>query len=494
MNDDETPREPDATSVPDGPASPLDSLERVQETSLERLKGDGADRALLVRLLETSCLLELSKLGTARLDLATYLQLAVDVIAQFFPVEGCALELAPDGLAPVQVWSGTRVDPTTAIQHFDLYVAGETVGWLAIGPMTADLGPTTFFTAAAEQLSAGVAAVAEAEILRRRAAQANAQRAASSLEDNDPESGLAELVDAVAALPGATAAMLEIDHPAVGPPLDLRAGYWDNDGLSRPITTRERPGVTLSIRWASDQDEGDAQHLDRLLDLLAASLARVNRHRRLREENETDPLTGLGNRRRLARSLELALGRAGRYGERVALLLADLDGFKKVNDSLGHDVGDAVLVAAANAMRATIRSYDEVVRLGGEEFVVLSPACDAVGGLKLAERIRAEVPLQCAEELPRGWRQTISVGVAVYPDVAEDAEALIKRADEAMYKAKRNGRNAVALSLPGQDEPVAEHEGTSWLDLLDEPESSDEPTEPDRPRRLRSLARRLRRA
>ncbi len=179
---------------------------------------------------------------------------------------------------------------------------------------------------------------------------------------------------------------------------------------------------------------------------LAQSLDRIASTRAFREQAETEPLTGLGNRRRLQRALEQHLSRADRYGERVALLLLDLDRFKAVNDELGHETGDAVIVACADALRDRTRGYDELVRLGGDEFVVVAPVPDALHALRLAEDMRDHIAWRCNALLPADWGLTAAIGVAVFPDSALDAESLLRAADIALYRAKDSVTEGVALA------------------------------------------------
>ncbi len=420
----------------------LAALEQLQSASLDRLRSLEVDRALFVRLLETSCLLELSKLATARLDVSSYLQACCDTLTGFFPVSGCRIEANVPGLPDVLVSSGATV--TRERERHLLVVQGLPVGELVVGPVTVAMGDTGLFVAAAEQIADGLGAVVEAEVLRRKAASATAARVAASLDEDDVERGLLELAEAFAALPGVLAAELVVDHPLLGPPTIVRSGFWDDDGRDHPVTDHEQDEVLLRLRWHTAPDERPG--VEPVLEDLLASLDRIERAERLAAETETDPLTGLGNRRRLDRTMDATLARADRHGEQVAVLLIDLDHFKRVNDGLGHDRGDRVLVAAADALRRTVRAYDEVCRLGGEEFLVVSPATDAVGGLRLAERLGAAVSVACVPVLPEGWTQTASIGVAVFPDHATDAEALVRAADAALYAAKRAGRACAVLA------------------------------------------------
>jgi diguanylate cyclase (GGDEF)-like protein len=117
-----------------------------------------------------------------------------------------------------------------------------------------------------------------------------------------------------------------------------------------------------------------------------------------------------------------------------------------VNDTLGHDVGDQVLIAAAHALRDTIRAYDEVCRAGGEEFVIVAPAIERVGTTSLVDRFREAVADACAPILPDGWRQTASFGAALHPAHGRTKDELLKSADEALYEAKRTGRDRLVFA------------------------------------------------
>ena len=158
----------------------------------------------------------------------------------------------------------------------------------------------------------------------------------------------------------------------------------------------------------------------------------------------TDPLTRLYNSRWLRDTGERDLARAAREGKPLALLLVDLDHFKRVNDGGGHAAGDLVLQRVASRLRSTVRGMDAVVRLGGEEFVALLQDCDADGAAVVAEAIRVAVR---DIALPEGCglpRLTASIGIAAYPEHAGDLEQLLAAADRAMYSAKQGGRDRIA--------------------------------------------------
>ena len=159
----------------------------------------------------------------------------------------------------------------------------------------------------------------------------------------------------------------------------------------------------------------------------------------------TDPLTGLHNRRYMSGQLSALVRRATHGGEPVAALLVDIDHFKRINDSFGHDIGDEVLREFAVRLATNVRAIDLPCRAGGEEFVVIMPDTSLEAAERVAERLRLHVsgsPFRVSrvEEL---LQVTISIGVAATLGEGDTPEALLKRADEAVYEAKAKGRNVV---------------------------------------------------
>lgn len=161
-----------------------------------------------------------------------------------------------------------------------------------------------------------------------------------------------------------------------------------------------------------------------------------------RGEAILDPLTGLLNRHALVPRFTEISQQARLTGQPVCLLLCDVDGFKTVNDEHGHDRGDAVLRDVAYVLRKRLRSFELVYRLGGEEFLVLLPGIDLPEAAETAERLRSAVE----ESRPTGISTTISLGVSAGCGVDVDYDALFKAADDALYEAKREGRNRVAIA------------------------------------------------
>ncbi|HYH20749.1 MAG TPA: sensor domain-containing diguanylate cyclase [Azospirillum sp.] len=157
----------------------------------------------------------------------------------------------------------------------------------------------------------------------------------------------------------------------------------------------------------------------------------------------TDPLTGLANRNRFFTVAEVEMRRAERVARPVSVLMIDLDHFKRVNDTHGHEVGDAVLKAFARLSRAALRPQDLVARFGGEEFAVLLPETDRNGALAIAERLRAEAEGLRGDGVPPEVGVTVSIGVSEIDKAERTPDLALSRADRALYAAKRAGRNRV---------------------------------------------------
>ena len=174
----------------------------------------------------------------------------------------------------------------------------------------------------------------------------------------------------------------------------------------------------------------------------------------LEQENITDPLTGLYNRRYLDRRLKEEVGRAQRYELPLSVALIDVDYFKSINDTYGHQGGDIVLTGLGKLILHSIRPSDIAVRYGGEEFLIILTAIPAVDAQTLAERLRQCIESQklvltskANERL--ALQVTVSIGLASLDQEINSGEMLIQRADEALYRAKREGRNRVIVAQQG---------------------------------------------
>jgi diguanylate cyclase (GGDEF)-like protein/PAS domain S-box-containing protein len=151
----------------------------------------------------------------------------------------------------------------------------------------------------------------------------------------------------------------------------------------------------------------------------------------------TDPLTGLGNYRRLLDVLHAEIERSGRTGRPFAILLLDLDGLKKINDSYGHLVGSQALCRLADVLRVFCRSIDTAARYGGDEFAIILPETTAAAALLVASRIRSRIATERLEPA-----LSVSIGVAVCPQDGETVEALLRAADRGLYAMKCRGAEA----------------------------------------------------
>jgi two-component system, cell cycle response regulator len=238
---------------------------------------------------------------------------------------------------------------------------------------------------------------------------------------------------------------------------------WDLEGIEVPVRSvialpftieRGHYGVFM-LRRTRDQPSLGPTDLDFAQAVITASVAVIQRAQaveltradnvRLEQLAHTDPLTQLLNRRAMTERLTDEMERSLRFDSSLALLMVDLDHFKRVNDTFGHLVGDDVLREVSQLIRSTIRSTDVVSRYGGEEFMVLLPDTPHDAAVNFAERIRerlAEHPFKAHE----GLALTASVGLASFPSARiESVDDLFVRADSALYRAKADGRNCVRL-------------------------------------------------
>lgn len=178
---------------------------------------------------------------------------------------------------------------------------------------------------------------------------------------------------------------------------------------------------------------------DEIRDLIGAL---EDRMARLRRQAFSDALTGLGNRRWLSENASAEIARAKRERLPLSVIAFDLDHFKHINDQYGHDVGDEVLVAVAEAARVVLRPYDLLARIGGEEFCALLPGTDQRGAHLIAERLRSQIAAISLASL-RGRIVTASFGVHEAQLPAQRFREMLRQADERLYEAKRAGRNRV---------------------------------------------------
>jgi two-component system cell cycle response regulator len=210
-----------------------------------------------------------------------------------------------------------------------------------------------------------------------------------------------------------------------------------NDCILRPV---ERTELVLRLRTQIARKRAN----DRLVSDVEQTIAMAI----------TDPVTGLRNRHYLMSHLSRLVRQAGEADLPLSVVMIDIDRFKSINDTHGHDAGDAVLRELAGRLRSHVRGLDMVCRLGGEEFVILMPETTVSAAEKVAERLRAVVerePFTLPEAMGEGLSVTVSLGVAAHGGAGDSGDALLKRADQALYGAKRDGRNRVVSFSNGSD-------------------------------------------
>jgi len=199
-------------------------------------------------------------------------------------------------------------------------------------------------------------------------------------------------------------------------------------------------------------DEDDVATIRAFANQATVAIDNVLLHQEAQRLSITDGLTGLWNYRYFQMTIDKEIERASRFGRPLSVLMLDLDKFKAVNDTYGHQRGDSVLIELATRIKGAIREVDTLARYGGEEFVLILPETDVTGALQTAEKVCELVRNRrfgSTDEEP--LRLTISVGLAVYPDHASTPAGLVKAADTALYAAKGAGRDRVVMAKPAGD-------------------------------------------
>jgi diguanylate cyclase (GGDEF)-like protein len=207
-----------------------------------------------------------------------------------------------------------------------------------------------------------------------------------------------------------------------------------DDYITKPINFAELEARVNSLLRIKALQQDLAQRERQLADM----------NDRLRQMSQTDALTALDNRRYVEERLVEMFGHAARFDEPLACMMCDLDKFKSVNDTHGHQAGDAVLRQLADILRHEAREIDRIGRYGGEEFIFLLPGTSAEAAVVFAERVRAAVDAHEFDFPGGSVRRSMSCGVAAWPHPDIDSsDALVKAADDALYVAKETGRNRV---------------------------------------------------
>lgn len=240
------------------------------------------------------------------------------------------------------------------------------------------------------------------------------------------------------------ALQISTDHSRIGEEIPLPSG--------RDLAELTQAFNTMSISLRHERDLLEARVKERTSQLeetnkqLKIQMTEIEQlQEELREQALRDPLTNLYNRRYLAETLQHELSRARRERKSVSVIIMDIDRFKRINDLYGHQIGDKFLLTVADLLRAHTRDFDFACRYGGEEFLLVLPGTTARNAVKRAEQIRR----QCAElRIQHGEDDisiTVSMGIATYPIHSKSVDELLTKADKALYRSKKGGRNRVTL-------------------------------------------------
>ena len=224
----------------------------------------------------------------------------------------------------------------------------------------------------------------------------------------------------------------------------FKKGYF----VSIPLMIEKEVVGVLNINDV-DQDSfnvGDLGFILNLSELIAMSISNAVLYEQTKKLAVTDGLTGISNRPNMEQSLLSEFGRSMRYNSPLSVVLLDVDHFKDVNDSYGHQKGDEILVTFASVLKKFCRANDTAARYGGEEFLMILPQSNAQGAFKIAERVREEIMKMSFVGNDSKFSVTTSCGVAeLNRDYMKNTDQLINVADNAMYEAKNSGRNKTII-------------------------------------------------
>jgi diguanylate cyclase (GGDEF)-like protein len=214
-------------------------------------------------------------------------------------------------------------------------------------------------------------------------------------------------------------------------------------GATLPIGSQTNLFGVIGVFSADQRDlsKDDLNFLQVVANVLSSAVQRKRSEEEINLLATTDTLTGIANRREFTMQLEKEIERAKRYGTPLSLVMYDIDYFKRVNDTYGHDAGDSVLQVLTAVVKTKIRAVDIVARWGGEEFMILMPQSDGAAAGGAAEKLRQEIAQHPFEQV---GTLTVSFGVTEFTP-QDDMNAFLKRVDDALYQAKENGRNRIEI-------------------------------------------------
>jgi diguanylate cyclase (GGDEF)-like protein len=291
--------------------------------------------------------------------------------------------------------------------------------------------------------------------------------------DDDPDSGSYPQIHGNAHAPGTVAVRAAAELPAFamqyfrGLSGDSTAPLFARLPIAGPVVgvpihaAGRLTGVLVLARGegAGPFDALALPRVRRLADDAGTAIANVRRHEEVRRLSLTDPLTGVGNLRHLSTTLSREIAGAIRSDLPLTVLMLDIDHFKQVNDTFGHQFGDVVLRDFARRLLSIVRESDMVMRYGGEEFAIVLPVTDVDGGSRLAERILGAVRMDPFRHGEIERAITVSIGVAAFPRDGRTAEEVLKAADEALYAAKHQGRDRWQIAEVSPPAPVVSQAG-----------------------------------
>ena len=223
----------------------------------------------------------------------------------------------------------------------------------------------------------------------------------------------------------------------------FKKGYF----VSIPLMIEKEIVGVLNINDVGQDsfDVGDLDFILKLSEFIAMSISNAVLYEQANKLAVTDGLTGISNRQSVEKSLQIEFERSKRYNSPLSLILLDVDHFKDVNDTYGHQKGDEILIAFAALLKKACRTNDIAARYGGEEFLMILPQSNAQGAFKIAERVREEMMKISFTGNESNFAVTVSCGVAEFNKDCESINELITVADRALYEAKNGGRNKTIL-------------------------------------------------
>ncbi len=231
-----------------------------------------------------------------------------------------------------------------------------------------------------------------------------------------------------------------------------------------PITTKEKPfGCLMVVSARNELCDTEKNFLSLFANQIELSVTIAGLFETIREQALTDPLTGVYNRRHFEDCLEREAERARRLNQPFSLITLDLDHLKSINDTYGHTAGDAAIVNIGQVLKRNARNIDIPSRFGGEEFGLVLPGIDVEGSLIAAERLRSAIEDTPVEGV---GKITASIGVATFLKHTDDVHELFELCDQAMYKAKRDGRNQVKEAKKGEEANWQELIVDTFMDIL----------------------------